>query len=184
MQDYLDPAQALPPFEDLGPKMQELRTDQQRLFCWHYMVCGKVELAAINSGYNPNSAAVQGRRLLARPDIKEALRECSWSKLHSSAMQAILALEDVVSDPTHKDRLKAADMILSRVGFLAKTGTEVQVQHSMDQKQVDAAILKLSAELGIDGQKLLGSRGNFKTQLTNVVEAEILEEDDLSDLLG
>ena len=167
----------LPAPDDLGPKMQALEKEQWRIFCWRYTLNGgKVERSAIEAGYAPTNAAATGTRLLQRPDILDALHECSWTAMHGLTVIAIGALQDILLDPSHKDRMKAIEGVLSRTGFVAKTGHEMTVKHTMDQKQVDERIATLASELGIDPTKLLGKPKILESSPI-VEEAVVVEED-------
>jgi phage terminase small subunit len=153
----------MPPLDELGPKMRALKKDQWRQFVWAYMLTGgRGSDAALAAGYTKGNATYTANRLLQNPDIEEAIRECNWRALNNSVVEAVLALREVVADPTHKDRIKAADMILARTGFIAQTGQQQTVTHQLDQKQVNEMITKLAGELGLDPAKLLGQSASPK----------------------
>ena len=166
-----------PEVEELGPKMQALAKDQWRLFCWRYTLSGgKAERSAIEAGYEPSNAAATATRLLQRPDVLEALQECAWQTMHSLAVVAVGALEDIIRDPSHKDRMKAIEGVLSRTGFIAKTGHETTVTHKLDQKSVDDRIAALASELGIDASKLLG-KAKLLESLPLVEDAQVIDSE-------
>jgi phage terminase small subunit len=74
--------------------------------------------AARLAGYGKNSKAdtlsKHAYDLIRDPKILAAIREESIKVLEASHPEALAALLQVVADPAHRDRVKAAGMILDR----------------------------------------------------------------------
>ncbi|MYL44602.1 terminase [Virgibacillus halodenitrificans] len=64
-------------------------TDKQRLFCIHYIKTFNATQSAIKAGYAPNSAHVEGSRLLRNAKVGEHIRELKESMTDSLFLDAM-----------------------------------------------------------------------------------------------
>jgi hypothetical protein len=115
-----------------GPALGRLRPKWQA-FVLAYVFTGNYAEAARRAGYSdttPEIRAKSGRQLLLRPAVREAIVETSITLFGALAAQAVSTIEAVLSDKGSKaaDRLRAADMVLSRVAP-ATTVHQVSVEH-------------------------------------------------------
>lgn len=182
----------LPPFDQLGPKMQALRKDEQRLFVWAYVNNGgNATQAANDAGYGKggNGQHSTGWRLTQRQDVKEAMHECTWLVMHTAAVPAVKALEHLVRDPNHKDHARAIEMVLARTGFLAKSEHTTKVEHVLDERTMLARIVALCEKNKWDKQAILGASAPQVKQIAlpsaKYIEAEVIDgSEGLEDILG
>lgn len=106
---------------DYGPAMQALANDRQRGF-----VCalfdapqkiGRLMWAARTAGYGRESRkglSVIAARLAGNEKIQAAIAEESRRRLRSLAPAAVVGLDKLINDPSHKDHARALAMILDR----------------------------------------------------------------------
>lgn len=160
-----DPIVHAPPEATLGPAMLALN-DRQRNFVVALLETGSANHteAAAMAGYSGDRATLQvtGHRLAHDDRVLEAIREEAHRRMRSSAILASSALVEIISNregEETKDRLKAIDMLLNRVGLHGTTEHKTTVTHTMDEKQMVARIKALAEGLGLDAKKLLGSAG-------------------------
>lgn len=171
-----------------GPAMRQLN-DRQRAFVIALLTQGNSNhtRAAAAAGYNgtDKTLRVAGHRLAHDPKILAAMQEEARGRIQSSVILAASVLEEIAGDPLHKDRLKAASMLLNR-GGLHET-SEVRHVHELSSKEMDARIAQLAKEIGIDDpMKLIGDRSGGKTKPEEpIIDAEFTEPtaDGLEDLL-
>ncbi len=103
---------------------------KQLLFVAEYIKTNNATKAAINAGYSPRAAEVQGHRLLSNAKIQERIKAAQadiqgmFAKEALSSIKTILQLRDTAENETV--RLKAAQDILDRAGFKPKE----KVEHS------------------------------------------------------
>lgn len=166
-----------------GSAMQKLN-ERQQAFVLAAMANGgrNYAQAAREAGFSDEggSAKATAYRLSHDPKIQAALMEEANRRLNTGSVLAVSVLLELVNgdslDP--KDRLKAIELVLNRTGMHAKSEHKVEVKHTDEtSKEMVERIKLLSAQMGIDSQKLLGNC---------VVEGEYEEvenvEDDLSDI--
>jgi hypothetical protein len=67
---------------------------------------------------------------------------------------ALTVVHEIMSDTKHKDRLKAAQVIIN-YAHPVQTAHHVTVEHVDDRRMMEFA-LKLAAEMGVEAQKLIG----------------------------
>lgn len=156
------------PTGEIGPKMRKL-SPQQRSFVYAMTACGgNMTRAALAAGYGAGSetekqrekaARVAGSRLASEPKVLEAIKEEAEKRLHSGALIAASTLLEIVGDPLHKDRLKAASQLLDRAGLIIETKHTVNVTHSGADRETVARITDLATKLGLDPKALLGQTG-------------------------
>jgi hypothetical protein len=168
------PTVIVPEGDDLNPEMQAL-TPGRRAFVIAKVHHGMTNAqAAIAAGYSEHSASSWGAQLAAREDVKAAMTAECRTIMHVLAPLAIRTVEDVMSDPQHKDRLKAAAMILDRTGLHAVTETHSHTHQHLSEAEMDKRILALCAELGMspdEAKKMLIAPAEFKKNSKGVFEA-------------
>lgn len=134
------------------PELRKLKPEYQR-FIWEWTHNGcDARRAASTIGYSPGA----GLALLKRDDVIQAITALTDRMLHSAAIPAIVALEEIVRDPLHKDRLKASAMILNRTGWPEVTEHRVRVEKVPDEAEMVRAATDLAKKLGIDPAQLVG----------------------------
>jgi len=134
-------------------------TPRQKVFVDAVLSMGRLNQmeAARKAGYtgNDETMRVTGHRLAHDPKIRAAILEEAQARMEVGGALAVEVLVDIAGDPTHKDRLKAAQAILDRVGLHTRTEHKVTVEHVDDAGKIEAIKL-LASRLGIDAAKLLG----------------------------
>lgn len=145
--------------ESYGPAMRAC-TVLQRRFVIALLSQGTANFtqASVEAGYQGDARthSVNGHHLAHNPKIQEAMHEEAKRRLHAGVIPAISTLVEVATDKFHKDRVKAAGMILNRVGLHEMTEHKVTVENVSDSAMVER-ITALSAKLGLDPKKLLGN---------------------------
>ena len=147
---------------EYGLAMKEL-TEMQQKFVLHLLDHGgKYTDAAKAAGYSDNSAnslRVQAHRLAHDKAIIAAIREQGESYMRAGVAHGVHALIDIARDPTHKDRLRAADKLLARAGLGENTTRTVKHVHELNEEQLKNRIRMLDKRNGLDADKLLGEVG-------------------------
>lgn len=155
--------------QNFGPAMGEL-TDLQR--AWVYALVekgGNGTEAAMIAGYGANAATAALRDGACRvashsnsrnPKIQAAIREEAGHRLYTGALIGASVLMEIAGDVFHKDRLKAAKLLLEHNGYQIIAEQNINVNHtSTDTKAVIARIVDMAGRLGLDPQALLGRYG-------------------------
>lgn len=157
---------------------------RQRAFVRAALDTGRANntLHARMAGYcgTDETLRVTGYRLAHDPDIQAAIIEEAKKRLSSSAAMAVSVLVQLAETaPEAKDRLKAIDMILNRVGMHAKTEHTVNVEHGTSKDTIEA-IHALAKKLGVDVVPLLGhsAPAEAKEARPDVIDAEYEEIED------
>jgi hypothetical protein len=83
-----------------------------------------------------------------------ALDELGREFLRGGVPDALGVVYEIMGDERHKDRLKAAQVIIN-YAHPVQTAHHVTVEHVDDRRMVEFA-MKLADELGIETQKLIG----------------------------
>ena len=139
-----------------GPCMKALASDKHRMFV--------LALYQIKPGYGANvkaakmagfgtetssakSWSVIASRLAHDEKILAAIHEEDQKRIRSSAPRAILALQNLVEDPTAKDHARGIGMVLDRVHPIQSTSI-VKVEHDVTPSfRATAEIMKRIEEL-------------------------------------
>jgi len=150
---YRPPGDAGTALAALSPQMQS----------W---VIAKVERGVTNreaariAGYAGTNHVLDGvgYRCAHDPRVQAALFEQATLAMRASSAVAIRVIEDILTDPVAepKDRLRAADMILSRTGFNSVSEQRITVDRQSDAQQIAEAI-RLTQSLGLDTATFLVS---------------------------
>ena len=67
---------------------------------------------------------------------------------------ALTVVHEIMADKNHKDRLKAAQVIIN-YAHPVQTAHHVTVEHVDDRRMLEFA-MKLAAEMGVEAQTLIG----------------------------
>lgn len=181
---------APPIYGKMGPAMIALPTDNQRAFVQHWVQSGgrsAAECARIAGYSDPGTNAINviAHRLAHDEKIQAAILEESRKMLQGLAPMAVGVITNVLGNPSHKDNLKAAGMVLDRVGMHAKLETLNTTRNIEDRTTQIREAVELCRELGMDPRKLLGKFGvqldaEFKElpapEPDNVIDAEFTDE--------
>jgi phage terminase small subunit len=161
----------------LGPKMQAL-TEKQRLFVvamaelgtFDYTRCAR---AAGYSAESENGLRVTAHRLAHDEKIQAAMHEEAQRRMNVGGFIGVSVAAEIATDPIHKDRLKAAGMLMDRSGLHAKSEHTVKVQ---DQSRTEEALLErakqLAGELGFNQADVLKAIGVIDAESREVEEWE------------
>jgi hypothetical protein len=114
--------------------------------------------AASLAGYGTKStptvlkAIVQD--LLRKQRVIDLMAEVTRKTIRSHAPQALAAVQEILADPTHKDRLKAANVVLERLDPTV-VKHDVNVRHEIVDRDADmVAYLRKLLALGVSREKL------------------------------
>lgn len=176
-----------------SPAMAAL-TPRQRLFVTHWLANGglKAYQIIIDLGWsNPelteaqqvSSARVTANRFLNNPKVQLALREFTTGMLAEPLLASVAVISEIMNDPTHKDRLKAAIRIQELAGFVVKTQHEVTVTR-IDQDTMVREIKDMAQQLGMsetEARRLLGTAGIVDAEFTEVSTEPQQTEEALGD---
>ncbi len=171
---------------DFGTAMRKLPNELMRKYVLIRVMQGKPNFgkAAELAGYcaetgNENALRVQGHRLEHDPRIQAAIHEESLRQarhnLGSMLVRASERIGEVLDNPQVKaaDTLKAATMIMDRMGLHPISETKQTVEHIGDSPEVVAKVRRLAATLGIDAETLLGARLARKPVVTEAEYEEL-----------
>jgi hypothetical protein len=121
---------------DLHPDLAAC-SQQERVFIQAYCEgggsYGSIAAAVRVAQYGTETSGAKsigniGQRLLHYPRIVAGIAAYTKTQIRSLAPLAVAAVRTIVDDPTHKDRLKAANSILERIDPVV-TKHEVTVEH-------------------------------------------------------
>jgi phage terminase small subunit len=145
----------------LGSEKMASLTDLQRRF-----VLAKLEdpsitnaAAALKAGAEAKTKGGLGSsayNLAHNPDVMEALKEQAANMLHADALLGAAVMKEIALDRTHKDRMKAAQFLLSLAGLQVVAKSEVVHAYDGDSLDKIKEIVALSKKLGLDPKSFLG----------------------------
>lgn len=167
----------------LGPAMRKL-TERQRAFVLALRDAppvrgGKIE-AVRKAGYAGDQASLRVtlHRLSHSPTIQAAIKEVALGMLSSEGVNVISTLLDIVYGEiaaTAGERLKAAAMVLNRIGMPEQTEHKVVVEHTVSNEEALDKLHRLSKTLNLDPAQLLGRMG------IQVIDGEFTEVSAIED---
>lgn len=137
-----------------GPAMRALANDRQRAFVRALFDAprkeGRIIWAARVAGYGTEnstnkSLSVIGSRLNVSAGIQVAIAEELQRRLRSLSPTAVQALENLLSNPEHRDHARSIAMVLDRADPVSSTHT-VKVEHSTPN-EIAAATEKVMARI-------------------------------------
>jgi hypothetical protein len=149
---------------ELGPAMLALPTDRMRAWVDAVVRLGAGhKVAAKIAGYSGNAAtlAVCGHRLAHDERVIAALAELARKMVRAATIASVRYLAGLVEneDADHRDRVKAAQLILDRGGLPAHTEHKLTIEDSRtDQQKIDE-LRAFAQRLRIDERTVLGEAG-------------------------
>lgn len=171
---------------DFGPAMRKLPNERMRKYVLIRVLQGKRNTrdAAELAGYSATSDGslrVQAHHLEHDPRIQAAIAEEAQRQarhnLGSMLVRASERLGEVMENVQTKDAdtLKAIAMIFDRTGLHAVSEQRRTVEHIGDSPETIAKIRRLALGLGIDAEKLLGSRLSKQPVVTDAEFVEVVD---------
>jgi phage terminase small subunit len=136
--------------------------------------------AAREAGYGrPDSTAGTMARIALRTRSRDrvilAIQEMQKKLIRSHGATAVRTVVDIMNNTTHKDQLKAANLILARTDpEIVKTETQVTVEHKLnahDRLELRALLIEMGADPAmVDAHPLLRIEDRSK-----IVDVEFTE---------
>jgi hypothetical protein len=150
----------------LGPAMRKLPSDR-----WRAAAVARFMVKGGNNGKNTAAVRAAGFgnaegtttsksmsqiafRVFHDARMLAALHELGEQLLKQGVPDAIAVLYEILDNPRHKDRLKAALSVIERE-HPVQTAHHVTVEHVDDRRMMEFA-LKLASEMGVEAQTLIG----------------------------
>jgi hypothetical protein len=147
----------IPDAAELGPAMRALN-ERQRAFVVAFVVMGESATAAARAaGYldsGSGSIRVIAHRLIHDTRVQAAITEEGARRLKGMMPAALQAVQEIVENPQHKNRLNAAFGVLNRSGLHELI--ERKEVHEFRREEKIAEIREFAAQLGLDAKQLLG----------------------------
>jgi phage terminase small subunit len=163
-----------PDWGPLGPKMAALN-ERQRNFV-HAILTRKPGRGAATeayklAGYRARWPNKEAHSLLRNPKVIDAINEEAKKVVRGAGLaEAIVALQNMVRDPSHRDHARAVATILDRTDPVVTT-QKIDVRHTdLSGEAMIARIKELAAKHGLDAEKLLG--GNGLTEAQKMIEGK------------
>jgi phage terminase small subunit len=134
---------------------------KERAFVHHLMTLKpergyKVQAARL-AGYSASNAhnmSSKAQDLLKNPRVIALIAEMVPKRIHAMAPNALEAYEEILSDPSHKDRHKIATAVLERIAPTVSR-VDVNVRHEIVDRDKDmVAYLRKLLALGVSRSKL------------------------------
>jgi phage terminase small subunit len=152
----------------MSPELAALPSAMQRAFVESlFAVDGKGKLlakaaAARAAGYagDPHQLKAMAQKLLRDPRVTAAIRSEVQRRIRTLGPEAIAALSEIAGDETHKDRLKAVNVILERIDPVA-TKIDVSHTHVIDHTKTALEHLKRLRDLGVSRDVLVREFGEI-----------------------
>jgi phage terminase small subunit len=139
--------------------MRELTDKQQKFVIALLETGGENETgAALMAGYG-TGYATRAYELSRNPKVLAAIREEADKRICSGALMAASKLYLIAKNDTHKDQLRAIDMLMNRAGMIVQTQHKVVVEDNRTDAEVIARTVQLAKALGLDPSKVLKSVG-------------------------
>ena len=158
----------------MASHMSELN-DRQRAFVDAMLEFGgHIKKALVIAGYSTTGHHAQGTRLMHHPKVLAAIREEADRRFKAGAILSSSVIMEIASDPTHKDRFKAAVELANRAGLIVATQHNVKVEHTRDDAAMIARITELAGRLGLDAAQMLKAAG--VKQLPSPLAQETVEQ--------
>ena len=138
---------------------------------------GSLVAAARVAGYGENSSPENLARIAFRlahnPKVVAAIQEITAKSIRKLGPAAVRAVEEIVTDPTHRDQLKAARTILEHAAPVTQHHT-IDVNVKLDPEKDTAEAIRFLFERGATREKLIADWGAREVErvLDNVVDAD------------
>lgn len=158
----------MPEHDELGPCMRALN-ERQRKFVVLYFHTGSRERAALQAGYAGGTEDAVKRNMLGvsaygvwhQPKVQSAIKEFGEQCVLAGLVpMAFTALEEALRTGDIKERTKAAQIVMDRTGFHAKSETIVRQPDRSRVEQIKE-IVRLCKLQGIDPRNLIGGAVDF-----------------------
>jgi hypothetical protein len=145
--------------------------------------------AALAAGFRPSYAPYAAHRMLRRATVVREIEERQKIRLRTLAPKAVDAVEQILDDVQHKDRLKAANQILNRFDpLLVGVAHQHAVSVTVKSDEIGLKLLRqlrswgaprelMERVLGVNGLPMLEQRldGGQESEREPTIEGEVLE---------
>jgi hypothetical protein len=176
------------------PQSERPLSTRERVFIEKYMEFGGGRgaglPAALAAGFKRSYAPFAAHRMLRRPIVARVIEERQKIRLRVLVPKAVDAIEEILDDKGHKDRLKAANQILNRVDPLlvahqhaidvtVKSDDEIGLKLLRWLRELGASREMMESVFGINGLPLLeeqlDGRQESEPDEPVTIESEVLE---------
>jgi hypothetical protein len=111
-------------------------------------------LAGFGKNSTPHDLSATTQNLLRSQRVIDLIEEVARKQIRSSAPEAIAAVCEIIADSEHRDRLKAANVILERIEPTMQR-LDVRVKHETVDRDAEAvAYLRKLKSLGVSREQL------------------------------
>lgn len=147
-------------------EVKNLRTDQEKIFVCQYVANGGHGADAVRDAYGdypgkpPYFVSQKAYYLLGKQAIKEAVLALSARSMRMLAPKAIEAVTDILESSHHKDRLKAAGMVLDRTDPTTQK-VDITHTHKIDATKESLAYLRHLKAQGAPRDMLIKEFGSL-----------------------
>lgn len=158
----------MPEHQELGPAMRALN-ERQRKFVVLYFHTGSREKAAASAGYAGGFEDEKARNLLGvsayavwhQPKVQLAIKEFGEQCVLAGLVpMAFAALENALKMGDVKEQTKAAQIVMDRTGFHAKSEQIIR-EPDRDRVAQIKEIVRLCKLQGLDPRQLIGGAVDF-----------------------
>lgn len=142
---------------------------------------GSARQWALAAGYSDvkDGAKVRAFELQHNPKIEAAANEVARRAMGGrGAILGVAVTMRIAADPKHPKQLRAAEMLMNRVGLHEKTEHVVNVAHTLNSDDLVGRIEKAAKALGVDPKVLLGENAAPKLIEAKVEERPVDRQDD------
>jgi hypothetical protein len=141
-------------------------------------------LAGYGKNSTPHVLNSIAQDLLSKPRVVSLIEEIARKQIRSAAPEALAAVRDIIADPEHRDRLKAAQTILERIEPTINR-LDVRVQHQTIDRDAEAvAYLRKLKALEVSREHLEAELGYSDLpryerllELEDARKAQVIEAD-------
>jgi hypothetical protein len=134
----------------------------ERRFCYwlmnlppkHGFRVRAAKLAGYGKSSTPHVLNSIAQDLLGKQRVVDLISEVTRKQIRSSAPEAVAAVREIIADKDHRDRLKAASVVLERIEPTMQR-LDVNVRHEVIDRNAEAvAYLRKLKALGVPRDKL------------------------------
>ena len=161
-------------------KLPEL-TDQQQMFCEHYMMCWNGTKAATLAGYSESTARQQASQLLTKLNIR--------AYVETALAEAAMGRHEVIARLTEQARADIRDVLDSKGAFdfaKAEENGAIALVSEVEQKEFGAKVKMVSSQQALTTlarfHGLLTDRTVLQGDGDKPVAVKILREVSMDDL--
>ncbi len=117
------------------------------------------KLAGYGKDSTPHVLNSIAQDLLGRQRVVDLISEVTRKQIRSAAPEALAAVREIIADPEHRDRLKAASTILERIEPTMQR-IDMHVRHEVINRDAEAvAYLRKLKALGVSREKMEAELG-------------------------